>query len=1137
MPACPVSTYRQTLWMNDECGANAMRRPAQVLPSPAPSDEPSPAVSNALDSPNPRANSLPDMPSTAQVDAPPSLPVTEARFVHDDTMPPAPRQDFLNFAGRTSAGRTIPVGGPSAPDAPFPQTPVNPMTPSPVTANFPPNVYSAGPVTRPSQQPQPLQQDQQLAVGASVTFNGIESPTMASPTIQDQNGGPPSKRRRTENPAQGVFTLSYSQFIPKLDAWAQSCGGSEAMNPEIEGPRLQLVREACACEDGIFVALHQLFCIWSSNRQEAISYLCLQPEVANNAFSIIEQVLKKNENMVEMHWSWFRDFPANLQDLVQQTNYPTVIRGAAVFLQQLSKNYLPLTGQAYARRYPYLVEELLVHLSCHSPCLQKILFTASRRSLGVTDGHFGAQLDQAFRKDQRRNRDDHTGLFRIPLSSSDFSEQEAGIKSRNALLIQWYQKVVTQATTRPVPAPSPTASTSHSPSLLASPQFASQFAPQISASPIPSPHSMLSNGARRSSYPVPPLGASMAAQQSPVMAQAGFAGPAQHLSGPMQPNMFANLSGVPPCQDLPAMLGAAGHPPLPILRPIPGQGGIGHAQLQYQMVQHLPPHANVSGPQARSQFRNAYQSMGQTRISNQPQISPQQTVSYQTIPGQVQYQPQQIWAGTNGVIPPQPFPRVAVIPSTPAISQPGTSALPSALLTPGSSLMPTLVNNPNTSALGSPAAMTPELFGRNLTGAYTRHKVAQAAADPLFPRKGHAIPRPEWPFDHSEQKSILMALHQADVRSPKRVMRGAGASDVQPERHYQYPRALPVGPVSVPFADRLRKFTFHVTQEQFACISTSVRHDNQLLSVIEHFNGSLRWRVRCCKLPKLEPSPSPEAWATTETYWPMNIFMSLNNSALSIRRHSHNGKDLATELTRFIVAGENVLQVSIPTSPREGQGHYFLAVEEIVTARHSSIVDQIMKEAVIPEATTLQEIKKRLASTGGSDDGDLIFEATDLSVDLADPFSATVFQVPARGTSCTHIECFDLETWLNTRPTKSVRKCHHTVQCDCPKTEEPSSPDKWKCPICSKDARPCSLRVDSFLLGVRRKLEQDQKLHAKRMTVAADGTWNAVVEADTEDDSDDDDEPRTKRSRQSASTGPSAKNTTAPVEVIILDDD
>jgi zinc finger MIZ domain-containing protein len=52
---------------------------------------------------------------------------------------------------------------------------------------------------------------------------------------------------------------------------------------------------------------------------------------------------------------------------------------------------------------------------------------------------------------------------------------------------------------------------------------------------------------------------------------------------------------------------------------------------------------------------------------------------------------------------------------------------------------------------------------------------------------------------------------------------------------------------------------------------------------------------------------------------------------------------------------------------------------------------------------------------------------------------------------------------------------------------EPSNPDKWKCPICFKDARPYSLRIDIFLLSVRRQLEKEGKLYTKCVLVAADG--------------------------------------------------
>ena len=57
------------------------------MPSPAPSDEPSPAVSNVQDSPNPQSAVLPDHRaqdlSSMDPRATGRMPVTEARFVHE----------------------------------------------------------------------------------------------------------------------------------------------------------------------------------------------------------------------------------------------------------------------------------------------------------------------------------------------------------------------------------------------------------------------------------------------------------------------------------------------------------------------------------------------------------------------------------------------------------------------------------------------------------------------------------------------------------------------------------------------------------------------------------------------------------------------------------------------------------------------------------------------------------------------------------------------------------------------------------------------------------------------------------------------------------------------------------------------
>ena len=137
-----------------------------------------------------------------------------------------------------------------------------------------------------------------------------------------------------------------------------------------------------------------------------------------------------------------------------------------------------------------------------------------------------------------------------------------------------------------------------------------------------------------------------------------------------------------------------------------------------------------------------------------------------------------------------------------------------------------------------------------------------------------------------------------------------------------------------------------------------------------------------------------------------------------------------------------------------------------------------------------------------NDDDDFAMVVSDLSVDLADPFTSRIFNVPARSTSCLHRECFDLETFLLTRNSKSKRP------------NQPSMIDVWKCPLCSKDARPYNLIIIDFLADVRKLLEMQDNLHVKAILISADGTWRPKPEPTAlkrkasdglnDDDSDDD---------------------------------
>jgi hypothetical protein len=321
-------------------------------------------------------------------------------------------------------------------------------------------------------------------------------------------------------------------------------------------------------------------------------------------------------------------------------------------------------------------------------------------------------------------------------------------------------------------------------------------------------------------------------------------------------------------------------------------------------------------------------------------------------------------------------------------------------------------------------------------------------------------------------------------------------------RFYQAVKSLAVKPTPVTPRNAIYEFSFEVTEEQFALLATRSKQPGILLPVVEHFNGALRWRVRCCMIPSLSSPLTEQQWVTRDVKWPPNIFVTFNQNALEIRRDTHNGKDLPAEITNFIVRGTNILKVVFPELQPGGAQDRYIAVEMIETLSHLNIINTVRSFGMIPEEETLGIFKKRLSS---SPDDDVTIEAHDLPIDLADPFSSTIFKTPARGVDCTHLECFDLEIWLNTRPSKPPIKCSHgQVDCGC-KTVEPSNPDKWRCPICSKDARPYSLRIDSFLSKVREQLEREGKLRAKCIRVKADGSWSAVVEDDDDGVSDGED--------------------------------
>ncbi|CAK7273464.1 hypothetical protein SEPCBS119000_005671 [Sporothrix epigloea] len=404
------------------------------------------------------------------------------------------------------------------------------------------------------------------------------------------------------------------------------------------------------------------------------------------------------------------------------------------------------------------------------------------------------------------------------------------------------------------------------------------------------------------------------------------------------------------------------------------------------------------------------------------------------------------------------------------------------------------------------------LLSENGTVSQPQHRRPSQAARQgqlsIVPPVGTTIRRNEYPYFPTELRAVQMSLLQLDRRDPSQVIIDRVTKKHIPPKaefplFYQFIQRMAVGPKPTPMSKTMHTLQFSVTKMEHSLRSYKTTPEDQLLPIETLFDGSLDYRVRCCVAAPSKKTMTESEWAISDTRWPLNIFIQVNGTPVSVRRKSHNGKDLSVAITELIREGVNRLEVAIPEESHKSgpRPNFFFGVEMIETAHRHRIIQNIEEFGVRDASATIGEINARLQKAVPADDEFAVLQDS-ISVDLADPFSMKTCQVPVRGEQCQHIECFDLINWLNTRPCgKSLSICQHIFDCQCPQAHRPTLPYKWRCPICFKDARPSSLRIEKFLMNVRSELKKSDKLgKVKSILVGLDGKWDsfAIAKDDAE---------------------------------------
>ncbi|PYI01992.1 hypothetical protein BO78DRAFT_400929 [Aspergillus sclerotiicarbonarius CBS 121057] len=347
-----------------------------------------------------------------------------------------------------------------------------------------------------------------------------------------------------------------------------------------------------------------------------------------------------------------------------------------------------------------------------------------------------------------------------------------------------------------------------------------------------------------------------------------------------------------------------------------------------------------------------------------------------------------------------------------------------------------------------------------------------SAFTPFFPPPG-PLPPPN-PRPHP----LRDGLHQAHLRGPVNLFVTLGPTGEQVTQLYQYIHSFAAQPTPLGQWDCRFDWTFDLPKPAFERLAKVNQHGDKLRPARVITSGQQIFRLRCIQVDVSTQTIPEHTWCTTETYWPSVMYIFVNDQEVFARRRQQNGKDLPLEITEQLREGPNTVTIHLLRSPAEMKDQVYAAAIEILNL--SDLASVVAAAQTLPASESQQQIYKRL--TPDADD-EVSIVSEDLVINLVDPFTARIFNRPVRGRLCTHQECFDHETYIATRASKSGRR---------------SLREDWRCPICKRDARPQTLLIDGFLSAVHDYLSRTNQLDdARAIRVKRDGSWTLKADADT----------------------------------------
>ncbi|KAG7307953.1 hypothetical protein JYU34_006574 [Plutella xylostella] len=221
------------------------------------------------------------------------------------------------------------------------------------------------------------------------------------------------------------------------------------------------------------------------------------------------------------------------------------------------------------------------------------------------------------------------------------------------------------------------------------------------------------------------------------------------------------------------------------------------------------------------------------------------------------------------------------------------------------------------------------------------------------------------------------------------------------------------------------------------------------------------------------------------TNWPASVQVSVNATPLVIDRGENKTAHKPLYLKEVCQPGRNTIQITVSACCCS---HLFV-LQLVHRPSVRSVLQGLLRKRLLTADHCIAKIKMNFNQTSNNgnngnpnNDRDSV-EQTALKVSLKCPITFKKITLPARGHECKHIQCFDLESYL---------------QLNCER-------GSWRCPVCNKPAQLEGLEVDQYMWGILSTLNTSD---VDEVTIDCGANWKAVKITNTsgikqEEDSSD----------------------------------